>query len=262
VQASLFFLYYIKGKLAVNMDQTVLVTGASRGIGRAAAELFASAGYNVALNYLHSESEALALAAQLAQKGHGVLACRADVSDAMQAKELVKRTIDRFGRIDVLVNNAGIAQQKLFTDLTEDDWDAMMNVNLKSVFLCCREVLPHMIGRKSGSIVNVSSIWGIAGASCEAHYSAAKAAVIGLTKALAKELGPSNIRVNCVAPGVIKTDMISCLSPADIHALQDDTPMMRLGTAEDVAQAIFFLASDKAGFITGQVVSPNGGMVI
>jgi 3-oxoacyl-[acyl-carrier protein] reductase len=175
---------------------------------------------------------------------------------------MVQRVIDVFGRIDVLVNNAGIAQSKMFTDLTADDWDAMFDVNVKGAFHCCQSVLPGMISRKSGCILNVSSIWGLVGASCETHYSAAKAAVIGLTKALAKELGPSGIRVNAVAPGVIDTDMIAGLDDETREALKEETPLCRLGTAEDVAQTIRFLTSDSAGFITGQVISPNGGFVI
>jgi 3-oxoacyl-[acyl-carrier protein] reductase len=246
----------------MKMARVVLVTGAARGIGCAAAELFAAAGDHVILNYHRSEAEALMLEAELTRKGLSAFACRADVSDAEQVAALVNRCMERYRRIDVLVNNAGIAQQKLFTDLTEQDWDTMMAVNLKSVFLCCRAVLPQMIARKSGSIVNVSSIWGMTGASCEVHYSAAKAGIIGLTKALAKELGPSGIRVNCVAPGVIATDMTAGLTEQDREALIDGIPLMRLGTAADAARAIVYLASDDAGYLTGQTLSPNGGMII
>ncbi len=241
---------------------TVLITGAATGIGRAAALLFAADGYNVAVHYNKSEQEALKLCEQIAAQGGRADAVRADVADAVQVNAMVRRVTEVFGRIDVLVNNAGIAQTKLFTDLTADDWDTMFGVNVKGVFHCCQAVLPGMISRKSGCIVNVSSIWGMVGASCEAHYSAAKAAVIGLSKALAKELGPSNIRVNCVAPGVIDTRMIDGLDGETREALRDETPLCRLGTPQDVAQAILFLASKKAGFITGQVLSPNGGFVI
>lgn len=239
-----------------------MITGAATGIGKATALSFAADGYNVAVHYNKSEQAALNLCADIAAQGGRALAVRADVSVAAQVQSMVERVIEVFGRVDVLVNNAGIAQSKLFTDLTADDWDAMFDVNVKGVFHCCQSVLSCMISRKSGCIVNVSSIWGLAGASCEAHYSAAKAAVIGLTKALAKELGPSSIRVNAVAPGVIDTDMIAGLDDETREALKEETPLCRLGTAEDVAQTIRFLASDSAGFITGQVISPNGGFVI
>jgi len=241
---------------------TVLITGAATGIGKATALSFAADGYNVAVHYNKSEQAALDLCADIAQQGGRALAVRADVSDAAQVKSMVQRVIDVFGRVDVLINNAGIAQSKLFIDLTADDWDAMFDVNVKGVFHCCQSVLPGMISRKSGCIVNVSSIWGLVGASCETHYSAAKAAVIGLTKALAKELGPSGIRVNAVAPGVIDTDMIAGLDEETRETLKEDTPLCRIGTAEDIAQTIRFLTSDSAGFITGQVISPNGGFVI
>ena len=190
------------------------------------------------------------------------MAVHADVSDAAQVRTMVQRVNEVFGHIDILVNNAGIAQSKLFTELAADDWDAMFDVNVKGVFHCCQSVLPGMISRKKGCIINVSSIWGLVGASCEVHYSAAKAAVIGLTKALAKEMGPSGIRVNAVAPGVIETDMIAGLDRQTREALKEETPLCRIGTAEDVAQTIRFLASEGAGFVTGQVISPNGGFVI
>ena len=241
---------------------TVLITGAATGIGKATALLFAADGYNVAVHYNKSEKEALTLSEQIAAQGGRAVAVHADVADAVQVNAMVRRVTDVFGRIDVLVNNAGIAQTKLFTDLTAIDWDTMFDVNVKGVFHCCQAVLPGMISRKAGCVVNVSSIWGMVGASCEAHYSAAKAAVIGLTKALAKELGPSNIRVNCVAPGVIETRMIDGLDDDTRAALKEETPLCRLGTAEDVAQAIRFLASENSSFITGQVLSPNGGFVI
>ncbi len=239
-----------------------MITGAATGIGRAAARLFAADGYNVAVHYNKSEKEAQGLCEQIATQGGRALAVRADVSDAGQVQAMVRRVVEVFRHVDVLVNNAGVAQSKLFTDLTADDWDTMFDVNVKGVFHCCQAVLSDMISRKAGCIVNVSSIWGMAGASCEVHYSAAKAAVIGLTKALAKELGPSHIRVNCVAPGVIETRMTAGLDDETKAALKDETPLGRLGTAEDVAQAIRFLASENAGFITGQVLSPNGGFLI
>lgn len=244
------------------MSKTVLITGASRGIGKAAAQVFAANNYNVIINYFHSEKEALSLSSSLKEKGCAVKAIKADVSDRKQAENLVKQSISEFGFIDVLVNNAGIAQQKLFTDITEEDWDTMLNVNLKSMFNCTQCVVPYMIKEQRGKIINISSIWGITGASCEVHYSAAKAAVIGFTKALAKELGPSNIQVNCIAPGIIDTDMNANLSAEEIKVLKENTPLQRLGTVNDVAGTILFLASQEADFITGQVISPNGGFVV
>ncbi len=238
------------------------MTGAATGIGKATALSFAADGYKVAVHYNKSEQAALNLCTEIAAQGGRAVAVHADVSDAAQVESMVQRVNAVFGPIGVLVNNAGVAQSKLFTDLTAGDWDKMFDVNVKGVFHCCQSVLPDMISRKSGCIINVSSIWGMVGASCEVHYSAAKAAVIGLTKALAKELGPSGIRVNAVAPGVIDTDMIAGLDNQTRDALKDETPLCRLGTAEDVAQTIRFLASGNAGFITGQVLSPNGGFVI
>lgn len=241
---------------------TVLITGAATGIGKATALCFAADGYHVAVHYNKSKKEALTLCDDIAAQGGRALAVHADVKDAAQVKAMAQRVTEVFGRVDVLVNNAGIVQSKLFTDLTADEWDTMFDVNVKGVFHCCQSVLPGMISRKAGCIVNVSSIWGLVGASCEAHYSAAKAAVIGLTKALAKELGPSGIRVNAVAPGVIETAMIAGMDDETRGALKEETPLGRFGTAQEIAQAIRFLASDKASFITGQVLSPNGGFVI
>ena len=241
---------------------TALITGASRGIGRSTAEAFAAAGYSVLVNYRSGRDEAEALVRILTAQGADALAVCADVSDRAQVEAMAAAAIRRFGGIDVLVNNAGIAQQKLFTDLTDEDWDRMMAVDLKGVFLCCRAVLPGMLRRHSGSIINVSSIWGLVGASCEVHYSAAKAGVIGLTKALAKEVGPSGIRVNCVAPGIVSTEMNAALTEADSRELADGTPLGRFGTPDEIARTILFLAGEQAGFVTGQVISPNGGFVI
>ena len=186
----------------------------------------------------------------------------ADVSKSNDVKRMVNDVIERYGKIDVLINNAGVAQQKLFTDITDEDWERMVSINLTGTFNCCRAVIPHMVSRKSGSIINTSSIWGMTGASCEVHYSAVKAGIIGMTKALAKELGPSGIRVNCVAPGVINTRMNANLSVSDLEGLADETPLGRLGTTNEVASTSLFLASNAAEFITGQVISPNGGFVI
>lgn len=194
--------------------------------------------------------------------GGTAIAVRADVANKADVDRVVELCIENFGGVGVLVNNAGIAQSRLFTDITEEDWDRMMNVNLKSMFYTCQAVLPHMIRRKEGKIINFSSMWGQVGAACEVHYSAAKAAVIGLTKALAKEVAPSGIQVNCIAPGVIKTDMLAEYSEDELRELAMETPLMRLGTPEDAANAVYFLASSQSDFITGQVLCPNGGFVI
>lgn len=244
------------------MKKTVLITGSAKGIGRATAEQFAENNCNVIINYLHSEKEACSLVTLLEKQGHSVMAYKADVSRREQVEAMVASCISHFGSIDILVNNAGIAQQKLFTDITAEDWDRMFDVNVKGIFHCCQCVLPYMIKKKQGKIINISSIWGMTGASCEVHYSTAKAAVIGFTKALAKELGPSNIQVNCVAPGIIETDMNNSLDESARDSLLQDTPLMRFGTPADIAHAVFYLASDKAKFLTGQVISPNGGFVI
>lgn len=244
------------------MKKTILVTGGSRGIGRAIAVLFADQGYNVIINYLHAEEAAQDLLSLLQSKGCSAMAVQADVASVEQVRAMIEQSIDCFGKIDVLINNAGIAQQKLFLDITGEDWDRMLDVHVKGMFNCCQCVLPAMISRKQGRIINISSIWGITGASCEVHYSTAKAAMIGFTKALAKELGPSNIQVNCVAPGIIDTEMNASLDENERICLQEETPLMRFGTPMEVASAVLYLASDSAGFLTGQVISPNGGLVI
>lgn len=238
--------------------KTVLITGSSRGIGKAIAVKFYENGYNVVINYNKSEKEAFELQEML----KGSYAIKADISNENDVKNLVEAVVDKFGTIDVLVNNAGIAQQKLFTDITTDEWDKMMGVNLNSLYYTCKYTVPHMISRKQGKIINVSSMWGITGASCEVHYSTAKAAVIGFTKALAKELGPSGITVNAVAPGTIMTDMCSGFDEETIELIKEETPLGKIGTSEDVANSVYFLASEQADFMTGQVLSPNGGMVI
>ena len=241
----------------------VLITGASRGIGAAAAQLCAAQGWDVALNCRTNLELARKLADRLAKEyGVKTMAVAADVSDAAAVDGMFTTVEKTLGTVDVLVNNAGISQIKLFTDLSEQDWDQVMDTNCKGVFLCCRRALPAMISAHRGSIVNLSSMWGQVGASCEVAYSAAKAAVIGLTKALAKEVGPSGIRVNCVAPGVIATDMNAALTAQDVAALEEETPLCRIGTAAETAEAIVWLAGEKASFVTGQVLAPNGGIVI
>lgn len=244
------------------MRNVVFITGATGGIGRAAARLFAAQGYDIALHYHRAKESAQALAEEL--RGYHVrcVCVGADLANAREAAQAFETAERELGFIGTLVNNAAIAQQKLFTDITDEDWRAMLDTNLSSVFYCCRAALPAMISRKQGSIVNVSSMWGQTGASCEVHYSAAKAGVIGLTKALAQEVGPSGIRVNCVAPGTIDTQMNRALSEDTLQALRDETPLGRLGTPEEAAQCILFLASAQASYLTGQVVAPNGGFVV
>lgn len=242
--------------------KTAVITGAAKGIGAAIAVAFAKAGYRVVINYNKSEERARALCQILNDTYPTEAVCiKADVSTFEGAKKLISESVTAFGDIDVLVNNAGIAQQKLFTDITDADWQNMINTNLSSVFYLCREAVPFMVSKKSGSIVNISSIWGETGGSCEVHYSAAKAGVIGLTKALAKELAPSGITVNCVCPGVIKTDMLNSFTEEDLKALTEETPVMRLGTPKDVADAVYYLATN-SGFVTGQVLGVNGGMYV
>jgi 3-oxoacyl-[acyl-carrier protein] reductase len=244
------------------MKKTAIVTGASRGIGAATASLLARNGWRVALGCRTNLSLARELCAALESEGLEVFPVQGDVSQVEDAREMARLTLERWGRIDLLVNNAGIAQQKLFTDITPEDWDRMFAVNVRSLYACCQAVVPHMVREHRGSIVNIASIWGEVGASCEVHYSASKAAVIGFTKALAKELGPSGIRVNCVSPGVIATDMNAALSPETMAELRDETPLGTIGTPEEVARAVAWLAGEEASFVTGQVLGVNGGFVI
>ena len=241
----------------------VLITGASGGIGAAMAEAFARAGYGLVLHYHKGEDRARVLAARLTENySVPALPLCADLSDTAAVQAMFERAAEEFGFIDTVVNNAGIAEQKLFTDLTDEAWDRMIDVNLSGVFRTCRAALPEMIRKKQGTIINVSSMWGQVGASCEVAYSAAKAGVIGLTKALAKEVAPSGITVNCIAPGAIRTPMLDCFTEEDLAALAEETPVGRIGTPEDVAASAVFLASEGARFITGQVLGVNGGFVI
>ena len=244
------------------MAKTVLITGASGGIGTATACLFAEKGYNVVINYNNSERQARLLQKSLTEHGAKSICVGANVSYPSEVNSMIKQAEYAFGGIDVLVNNAGISQIKQIQDITDNDWHEMIATNLTGVFNCARAVVPNMIRNKSGAIINVSSMWGITGASMETHYSAAKAGVIGFTKALAKELGPSGIRVNCVAPGVIETNMNRNITLEAVEQLSDETPLGRLGSPIEVAEAIYFLASEQASFITGQIISPNGGLVI
>lgn len=247
----------------MKQNQVVLVTGASGGIGKAVAEKFAQNGYRVAVHYHNGKERAEALQKQLEQQGCSVMTVQADLRDSMQVQAMIEQIERSWGGVDVLVNNAGVAQQKLFTDITDEEWRNMFAVHVDGAFYCARAVLPGMIHRKHGSIINVSSMWGQTGGSCEVHYSAAKGALQAMTKALAKEVGPSGIRVNCVAPGVILTEMNTRMFDQDtLEALKEETPLETLGTTEDVANMIYFLASAEAGFITGQIIGVNGGMVI
>ena len=236
----------------------VLISGGDRGIGAAAARAFWQAGYRVAVLY-HTHAEA---AAALEKALPGLLAVQCDVASRASCEVAFRAAEQALGRVDVLVSNAGIAQQKLFTDITPEEWQHMLDVNLSGAFHLCQLALPGMIRRKAGRILTVSSMWGQTGGSCEVHYSAAKAGLIGLTKALAKEEGPSGITVNCVAPGVIDTDMMAAFTAEDKAALAEETPVGRLGSADEVAQLLVFLAGESAGYITGQVFGVNGGLVI
>ncbi len=244
------------------MKPTVIITGGSRGIGRAAARLFAKRGYAVVIGWHAAEAEASSICSEILASGGDAALCRADVSDSRQVKALFETADRLYGRLDVLVNNAGVVGPGLLTDVSDETWRRVMEVNAGGVFRCCREAVPYFLRTHTGSIVNVSSMWGICGASCETVYSASKAAVIGFTRALAKELGPSGIRVNAVAPGVIDTDMNAVYSEADKNALAEQTPLQRIGCPEETAEAIFFLGDRKSSFITGQVLGVDGGFVL
>lgn len=244
------------------MRRIALISGGSRGIGAACVRAFAMDGYAVAFLYHRSAGRAQALVQSLREEGCDVAAYPCDVSVPQQVAETVHAILRVYHRIDVLVNCAGIAHIGLFTDMTEAEWDRLFAVNVRSAFSLTKAVLPGMISARQGSIVNVSSMWGEVGASCEVAYSATKAALIGLTKALAKEVGPSGVRVNCVTPGVIDTDMNAQLTENDRAAIADETPLGRIGAPEEVARTVLFLCGEGASFITGQVLGVSGGLVV
>ena len=242
------------------MEKIAIVTGASRGIGREIAKTLAREKIKVIANYCHSEKQAIELQEELKQENIEIDIVKADVSKREDPKKLANFAIQKYGRIDILVNNAGISEYKLFSDETDEDWNRVINTNLYSAFAMCQEVIPNMIYNKSGCIINISSIWGLVGASLEVIYSVSKAGMDGLTKALAKELGPSNIRVNSIAPGAIDTDMNKNMTQEEWKELKDEIPMERIGLPEDIAKCVKWLIEDS--YTTGQIISINGGWVI
>ena len=244
------------------MKQTALVTGSSRGIGRAIAVELAREGWAVCVNYLEHREAAEDLVRLLRAEGWEAIAVRADVSDRDAVEAMVRTAQAELGPIELLVNNAGISYQGLFQDTSNEIWDRTLAVNLTGARNAAQAVLPHMLSEKRGCIVNISSMWGLRGASCEGAYACSKAAIVGLTRSLALELAPSRIRVNCVAPGCIETDMVRVLGQETREMLVAETPIGRLGTPEDIAHAVAFLASEKASFITGQVLTADGGFIV
>lgn len=244
------------------MMKTAVVTGASGGIGSRISLCLAKKGYNVVLCYNTSEKTALETVAEIEKNGNNAIALRCDVRNKNETDALMKTVFDKYGRIDVLVNNAGVSLQKLFVDVSEKEYDEIFDTNVRGTINCSQSALKYMINQKSGSIVNISSMWGVNGASCEAHYSASKAAIIGLTKALAKEMGLSNIRVNCVAPGMIDTKMNAAFSQDVFDSIKEETPLNKIGKPEDVAKAVSYFASDDSSFVTGQVLCVDGGYLL
>ena len=240
--------------------EVILVTGGSRGIGRTIVENLARKYYNVVLNYNNSEENAKQIQKLLKEENIDIDIFKADVSKREEVKKLINFVINNYGKIDVLINNAGIDQVKLFTDITDEDWDTMMNTNLKSVFYTTQETVKYMIKNKQGCIINISSIWGITGASCESHYAISKAGVDAMTKSLSKELGPSNIRINSIAPGIIDTDMNKNLTKQDLENIKKEIPLGKIGKTEDIAKCVEWIINDN--YTTGQIISINGGWYI
>ena len=242
------------------MTKTVVITGASKGIGKQCAEKFYSLGYNIVAVY-RSDDEGISSFCN-GKSEDRILVFKGDVSEYCAMQNMAQEAIAKFGSIDILVNNAGIAQQKMINDITESEWDRMFDVNVKGMFNCVKACMGSMLHNKWGRVINISSMWGISGASCEVHYSASKAAVIGFTKALAKEFGPSGITVNCIAPGVIDTPMNKNLTQEDMADLKNETPLMKIGTPDEVAEAVAFFALDASSFITGQTLGVDGGFAV
>lgn len=242
------------------MNKVVIVTGASRGIGRNIATTLAKKGYIVIANYNKSENKAIELQQNLEKENINIDIFKADVSNRDEVKKLVQFVINKYKKIDCVINNAGIDQVKMFLDITDADWNNMISNNLNSVFYMCQEVLPYMIHEKNGVIINISSIWGVTGASCESHYAVSKAGVDALTKSLAKEMGPSNIRINSIAPGFIDTEMNNNLNEEEKKEIKEEIPLQKIGKVEDVSRTVEWIIEDE--YITGQVISVNGGWLI
>lgn len=242
------------------MDKVIIVTGASRGIGKEIAKTLSREGNIIIANYNKSEEDAKNLKEELEKENLAIDIFKADVSKREEAKELVRFALEKYKRIDVLINNAGISENKLFTDVSDKDWNRIINNNLYSAFCMTQEVLPNMIHNKSGNIINISSVWGMVGASCESIYSISKAGIDAMTKSLAKELGPSNIRVNSIAPGIIDTEMNKSLMLDDIEELKNEIPLGKIGRTSDIAKCVKWLIEDE--YTSGQIISINGGWII
>ena len=239
------------------MSKVVIITGASRGIGREIAKKLAIKGYKVVANYNKSENEINNLKKELNEQGIDIECIQGDVSKRDDTKKIINFTLSKFNKIDILINNAGIYQFKEFTQISDNDWDYMINTNLNSVFYMTQEACKNMIHNKNGCIINISSIWGVIGASCEVHYSVSKAGIDAMTKSLAKELGPSNIRVNSIAPGIINTDMNKRLTQEEIENIKNEIPLEKIGNSIDIERCIEWLIEDE--YTTGQIISINGG---